>query len=72
MAETITEKLLALGWRFNGEGVLVQPPGLKSVPLYRFRDPIGDRYFIEPPKGGVIYIRGADGQIVDSYWRSEL
>jgi hypothetical protein len=67
MAETITEKLLALGWRFNGEGVLVQPPGLKRVPLQRLVDGHGKRYRIRR-SGQRIYIRGYDDQILFSRW----
>jgi hypothetical protein len=39
---SITERLIALGWIWNKQGVLVNPKG--SPPLSRSSDFIGDRY----------------------------
>lgn len=41
---SITERLIALGWQWNREGVLVQPDGFKGCKLGEDRTGIGTRY----------------------------
>jgi len=67
---SIVSDLQRLGWRYNAEGVLVQPPWLKRVPLQRLVDGHGKRYRIK--RGGHrIYVRGYDNQILFSRWTED-
>lgn len=54
---SITERLLALGWRWNKQGILVQPEGFEGCKLSEDRDFIGTRY-ARLSKGEFAYGRG--------------
>jgi hypothetical protein len=65
---SIVSELLARGWAFDEEGVLVPPqpsPGLEATDHVA-----GVRYF--PPGGeeidGWVYYRDVNGQIIDAIW----
>lgn len=51
---SITERLLALGWRWNKQGVLVQPEGFKGCKVSVDEDFIGTRYKVKT-RGESIY-----------------
>jgi hypothetical protein len=43
---SITERLVALGWQWNKQGVLVQPKDFEGCKLSEDRDFIGSRYSV--------------------------
>jgi len=59
---TIVERLQALGWKYNAQGVLCMPPEQASIPLSVHSDSIGDRYALQPTQRCRVYLRGLDGQ----------
>jgi hypothetical protein len=73
MADSIVEKLLALGWRFNAEGVLCQPPSCRYVPLWVKRDRFAERFSLQPPapREAPLWIRGVHWDRFDPFFDEE-
>jgi hypothetical protein len=73
MAESIVERLLALGWRYNAQGVLCQPPSCRRVPLWIRGDDIGERLEIRPPspRDAPLWIRGIHWDRFDPFFEEE-
>ena len=63
---SLVSRLITLGWTYDANGVLQQPPGLPRVSLIRERDLIGDRYYVDGD-----LLEEATAFDPEAYWRDK-